>query len=564
MRFRRFAAVFIAIAATGVVLRAALPAAPGMDAIQAGDLQRWLTYVASDDLEGRGNFSEGLGLAAGYIEEQLNTLGVKPGGDQGTYFEQVKVQGVKTTSHSSITVEVNGRRRTFKDGDGIEFPKNVGGRRTFTVDDVEFVGYGVNAPAAKINDYANKDVKGKVVVWLGANGPAGIDRQQARRILGSRNRYATEMAGAAGVIGPQVQMARGGRGPETSEGPGERPDFTTVQRLDDPVAPAVSVTTGGDAFWEFLLSGSDVKYANLKASAEAQDPLPSFRVKGAKVTFNLDADYKVIRAQLTHNIVGIIEGSDPALKNTYVEFGAHYDHVGYAETDPADSDGQRLPGRVTKGAEHDRVWNGADDDGSGSVALLAIGKAFMAAPRPKRSIRLVWFTGEERGLWGSRFDAEFGPVPEIVAQLNIDMIGRNRDDKQDESNTVYLIGSDRISTELHNLNVVADAMLPEPLKLDYEFNDPADPENLYFRSDHYSYASKGIPIIFFTTGLHPDYHATTDSVEKIQFPKMTRIVQLIYETGRLVADLDHAPVRDNKGPRVGKGSSGKLPVTPAS
>src|SRR5205823_14458479 len=137
-------------------------------------------------------------------------------------------------------------------------------------------------------------------------------------------------------------------------------------------------------------------------------------------------------------------------------------------------------------------------------------------------------------------------IDKIVTQLNIDMIGRNRDDKASESNTVYLIGSDRISSELHNLNRAANADLPKPMTLSYEFNDPNDLEQLYFRSDHYSYAAKGIPIIFFTTGLHPDYHANTDEVSKIDIDKMTRITQMIYETGWSVANLDHAPVRDNK------------------
>jgi Zn-dependent M28 family amino/carboxypeptidase len=143
-------------------------------------------------------------------------------------------------------------------------------------------------------------------------------------------------------------------------------------------------------------------------------------------------------------------------------------------------------------------------------------------------------------------------MDKIVAQLNIDMIGRNRDDKPGESNTVYLVGSDRISTELHALNRAANAAMAKPLTLDYAFNDPADLEQLYFRSDHYSYAAKGVPIIFFTTGLHADYHANTDEVSKIEFDKMTRITQLIYETGLRVANLDHAPARDNQGPRAGR------------
>jgi Zn-dependent M28 family amino/carboxypeptidase len=168
----------------------------------------------------------------------------------------------------------------------------------------------------------------------------------------------------------------------------------------------------------------------------------------------------------------------------------------------------------------------------------------------------VWHAGEESGLYGSRYFADHPTVPldRIVAQLNIDMVGRNRDDQISEANTVYLVGSDRISSELHQINREANLALAQPMKLDYELNDPGELEQFYYRSDHYSYAAKGIPIIFFTTGLHPDYHANTDEVSKIEFPKMTRIAQLVYETGARVANLDHVPARDYKGARAGRGT----------
>jgi Zn-dependent M28 family amino/carboxypeptidase len=192
--------------------------------------------------------------------------------------------------------------------------------------------------------------------------------------------------------------------------------------------------------------------------------------------------------------------------------------------------------------------------------MLGIAKAFATGPKPRRSIILVWHAGEERGLWGSRYFADYptAPIDKIVAQVNMDMVGRNRDNKPEEANSVYLVGSDRISTEFHNLAVTANTALAKPLKLDFEMNDPADLEQVYYRSDHYSYAAKGIPIVFLTTGLHPDYHANTDSVEKINYEKMARIGQFAYEVGMRTANLDHPPARDNKGPRVGKGSAGKL------
>jgi hypothetical protein len=382
-------------------------------------------------------------------------------------------------------------------------------------------------------------------------------------VLTGRSRHAIDQLRAAAAIGPSTANTSGqGRGGASAAGaavgrgggaPRPAPDFTTTQRLDEPIPPAVTAT---DAFFDFLFSKAPVHYDELKRKASDRDPLPSFRLDGVTLTFNVDADYEIVRTQLTENVIGIVEGSDPQLKSTFVVIGAHYDHVGYADAELNDGKRPSPPGRVSPGAADDRIWNGADDDGSGTVAVMALARAFAQGVHPKRSLLFIWHAGEERGLYGSRYFADYPTVPldKIVAQLNIDMIGRNRDDKKSETNTVYLVGSDRISTELDKISRDADQSLQPPLRLDYEMNDPSDPEQVYYRSDHYSYASKGIPIIFFTTGLHPDYHANTDDVSKIEFPKLTRVAQLVYETALRVANLDHPPVRDNKGPRAGKGT----------
>jgi len=559
------------VLASALLVGISVAAAPsaGVSTIKSQDLKEWLSYVASDELEGRAVFSTGIGLAAAYIEDHLRAWGARPAGDHGSFLQTVRVLGVKSTSRSTVTVRVAGTSRTFQDGDGITFPKNAGGKRTLTVDRVEFAGYGLDAPRAGHEDFRGKDVKNAVVVWLGPQGPKGVDTTY-RRLLTGRNRYATEQLGAAASIGPETPAGRGrGAGAQGTPAGGAAtpapaggrgaplptPDFTTVQRLDTPLAPNLSAS---DAFFEFLFSHAPTPYDELKRKAAAQEDLPSFRLDDVTVTFNVDTDYDVVRTQLAQNVVAIVEGSDPQLKDTFVAFGAHYDHVGYAEGEVVKTaDGERrlgAVGRVTPGHEDDRIWNGADDDGSGTVSLMALAKAFAQGPRMKRSLLFVWHAGEERGLLGSRYFADYPTVPmdKIVTQLNIDMIGRNRDDKASESNTVYLVGSDRISSELHAINRAANDAFAKPMTLDYEFNDPTDPEQLYYRSDHYSYAAKGIPIIFFTTGLHPDYHANTDEVSKIEFDKLTRITELVYETGVRVANLDHAPLRDNKGPRAGK------------
>jgi Zn-dependent M28 family amino/carboxypeptidase len=153
-----------------------------------------------------------------------------------------------------------------------------------------------------------------------------------------------------------------------------------------------------------------------------------------------------------------------------------------------------------------------------------------------------------------------GDIDKIVTQLNMDMVGRNASDDPANSNMVYVVGADRISTELHNINEEANRSLDKPLTLDYALNDPADPQSIYTRSDHYSYAAKGVPIAFYFTGLHADYHRPSDTVDKIIFDKVRRIAQLAYETGRRIANSDKAPAKDNLGPRAGKGFEGKLPA----
>jgi hypothetical protein len=548
----------LSVAAAALLCGSLGAAGGGRSAIDAGDLKEWLTYLSSDELQGRAVYTEGLGLAAGYISTHLQSWGITPRGDDRTYLQMVKVLGVKTTSRSSITVQVGRETRTFKDGEGVVFPRNVGVKRTVTVDRVEFAGYGLDAPGARYSDLAGHDFSRSAVIFLGNAGPKAVDGDTSRRLLSGRGRWLTDQAHAVAAIGPVVSEADQRPQPPSAQNLAARnqprPDFTTTQRLDDVIPPNL---TANDTVLQFVFSRAPVKYEELKKRADAREPLAGFPLDGVKITFTLDDDYEVVRTQLTQNVVAVVEGSDPQLKNTYVALGAHYDHVGYAESElGADSRRAGAPGRITPGAENDRIWNGADDDGSGTVTLMALAHAFAEGPRPKRSLLLVWHAGEERGLLGSRYFADHPAVPldQVVAQLNIDMVGRNRDNKPSESNTVYIVGSDRISSELHQLNQDANRALDRPLTLDYEMNDPTDPEQIYFRSDHYSYASKGIPIIFFTTGLHPDYHANTDEISKIEFPKMTRIAQLVYETAWRVANLDHAPARDFKGPRAGKGT----------
>ena len=589
--------------------------------VTPAELQEYLTYLSSDQLTGRQIYTEGYGLAAGYIQEHLRKWGVKPIGEKGTYLQTMKNRGYKVTRNSTVTVEVGGQTKTFKQGEHVTFPMTSGGKQTVTLNGAQFIGTNA-APVAGL------DLKGKLAVWMNATGAAGAGRfariPQNAGVNGAISAGATGAAGfapappaptaatealakaqealaqAQAAVTAAQAAARGNDGGFPGRGgPGGRggatpipSDLTTVQNVQLPVTPNF---TGDEAFFEFLLSASPMKFADLKALADKGGAMTPFAIN-AKVTVNVDNTFEVVSQQLAHNVVGMIEGSDPKLKDTYVMYGAHLDHNGYSQAgtgNPGSTSGCRnrsavalaavtksgktpargaatLPGvggaasaaSATRFDQGDYINNGADDDGSGSATLMGVARAFATGPRPKRSIVLIWHTGEEAGLLGSRYNADFPIVSldKVQAVLNMDMVGRDdcNDLEGDYTNSVFLVGDDRISTDLHNVIVQTNQVLAKPLTLDYEMNDPADPEGVYTRSDHYSYASKGIPVAFFTTGLHPDYHRVSDSVEKILFPKMARIGQLMYQSGFAIAATVRVLERDNKGPRVGFGSKAEV------
>ena len=594
--------------------------------VTPAELKDYLTYLSSDQLTGRQIYTEGYGLAAGYIQEHLRKWGVKPIGENGTYLQTMKSRGYKVTRNSTVTVEVGGQTRTFKHGEHVTFPAASGGKQTVTFDGAQFIGTNA-APVAGL------DLKGKLVVWMNATAATGAGR--FARIPQNAGVNGAFGAGATGAVGfapapttPAAAMealaraqdalaqaqaavaaaqaaARGADGGFPGGRGGGRPgatpipsDLTTVQNVQLPVTPNFA---GDETFFEFLLSASPTTFAGLKALADKGGPMTPFAID-AKVTVTIGNAFEVVSQQLAHNVVGMVEGSDPALKDTYVMYGAHLDHNGYSLAgtgNPGSTSGCRNrsavalaavtqsgktpvkgtpaaspaggasttgtgtpPAAGTRFDQGDYINNGADDDGSGSATLMGVARAFATGPRPKRSIVFIWHAGEEAGLLGSRYNADFPIVPldKVQAVLNMDMVGRDDCDnlEGDYTNSVFLVGDDRISTDLHNVIVQTNQAMPRPLTLDYEMNDPADPEGVYTRSDHFSYAIKGIPVAFFTTGLHPDYHRVSDSVEKILFPKMARIGQLMYESGFAIAATGKVLERDNKGPRVGFGSKAEV------
>ena len=558
------AALFAALMASSAPMAQQASVTPPINeaAFAEADLRSWLTYIASDDLQGRQAYTEGIGLAGAYIARNLEQWGVTPAADNGSFFQSVRVLGMRTRSNSSVTVTVKGERRTFKDGEGVTFPRNQGGKQTVS-GRAEWLGHGVSYAPLGHDDFAAANAAGKVVLYTGSRGPAGFTATHSR-LLNARGQNAIDAFGAVAAIGPMSSATGGGGRGRGNQPESQRVDFQTAQRVDTPVAPQI---TASDEFFNFVLSGTGQNYAELRSKAERQEALPRVALGDVSISITVDADYDVAQTRFTRNVVGLVRGSD--LADQYVMLGAHYDHIGYQQFGLTSAPGSADPliascagqTRPTPRAG-DIINNGADDDGSGTVGLMAIARAFAKGSRPRRSVLFVWHTAEEGGLSGSRYMADHPAVPldQVSAQLNIDMIGRNRCDDEAESNTVHVVGADRISTEVHNVNEDANAALPRPLTLNYELNDAADLESLYTRSDHYSYAAKGVPVIFFTTGLHRDYHYVTDEVDKIRFDKVSRVAQLVYATGWRLANADRAPARDRRGVRVGRAQTGRIQV----
>jgi hypothetical protein len=540
-------------------------------AIQESELRRFLAHLASDQMLGRRAFTEGYGLAAGYVAALLGEWGVQPLGDDGSYFQQVALHDVDIVAdNSSVTVEVNGASRTFRNGEGVSFASPPGGAQTVVLEDAEFLGYA--RYLADGNDYAGRDVAGKAVVWMNAL-PADVPDELVR-VMNSRARHAIERGAAVSISyvadrssGERAAAAvpapggrgRGGRGGRlmvnTALGTTMQGDFLTTEDFTAPKPPQLNA---GDEFFEFLFTGAPASFAEVKALASRQEPLPGFALPRVKLTITVDPTYRVLNTLYTHNVVGMVEGADPRLKDTYVMFGAHLDHVGYTAAPRAAGAGVRCP----ETSAGDVISNGANDDGSGAAALLAIARLLASGQPPRRSTVFVWHSGEEFGLYGSKYNADFPVVPleRVVAHLNLDMIGRDEWDnrERDFSDSVHVIGADRISTQLHNVIVDVNQSQASPMTLDYSLNDPADPEAIYYRSDHYSYAAKGIPAAFFTTGLFVDYHCPSDTADKIQYDKMARIAQFVFETGLALANRETPLERDRLGPRAGRGFEGPL------
>jgi len=539
-------------------------------AITPCDLMTRLYIYAADSMRGREAGSPDAIRATAYIESQVRQLGLLPGGDKGTYFQYMPVTSRVVTSASTITV---GSKTFHVDRDFTVTGATADAKVT---GDVVFGGVAGDTTNALAADQAN----GKIVVLLpGAGGGRGG--------FGGRGRGANNpLSGAAAVLTiapkltrPRTQYTLN----DTVQSEGQR-----AYQAANP-APEGRGGRGGRGFG----AGGAINATITPAVANALLGKPADRAtkgdKGGSATITL---HVANVPSPTRNVIGIIPGTDPMLKKEYVIIGAHSDHVGF-NSNPVEHDSlkaynivARVEGADSRGAapptpeqwtrinalkdslrkvyptRPDSISNGADDDGSGSVSILEIAEAFAKGPvKPKRSLLFIWQMGEEKGLWGSQYFTNHPTVPRdsIVADLNLDMVGRGaatditgRDKDNNElsgaSNYLQLVGSRRLSTELGDIAEQVNAKEPVPFKFDYSMDANGHPQNIYCRSDHANYARYGIPVIFFTTGGHADYHQVTDEPEYIQYQHMAAVDKLVFDIAVNVADLDHRVLVDKTKP----------------
>jgi len=512
-------ALAVALVASGVMYATSpaavvLPPVPStVDSITPGELRMHLEFLASQELGGRYTLSPSFAIAARYLAAHLEAYGYKGAGEHGSFLQTFQVVSAKPdTAQSALELTFGGKAKSYRFGD---FYILTEGGIGSAEGQIVFVGAGISSPSQHHDDYAGLDVKGKIV-FLVAGGSPGIDISKL-----DENEHGQEAARAHGAVG--VLQLPPQRFLEFMKNKGfqERAASREAVRLARGSENSLPVVTLGPALAEELLSacGMDLK--------SVYDTKQNMHAKKLDITAKMTVAQQLTRAT-TQNVAGILEGSDPVLKREYVVFSAHYDHL---KTGP--------------GGE---IYPGADDDGSGTTSVLTIAHA-MSLERPKRSVLIMFHAGEELGLLGSEYNTDYAPVvplKQMVADLNIDMIGRSKqagdnaseDEHLTDGNTVYLVGSNRISQELHQLSEETNAQF-QKMKLDYYYNDPNNPERIYFRSDHWNYAKHGIPIIFYFDGTSVDYHRPTDTIDKIDFTKMTKVARLVFETGWRIANLDH-------------------------
>ncbi len=527
-------------------------------AITAGDLMTRLYIYADDSMGGRDVGTIYHQKATAYIEREVRKLGLKPGGTNGSYFQDIQVFHRSFDVASTLTVD----GVSYKGG--VDFLANTSGTARKVTDAPVLVWYIFDSTFTPTAE----QLAGKVIAMRTAPQPAG-PALQAWLKTPAYTMYQKVFAGTSGALG--TIAARSDSFPAAQVAAITDQNGDGVMLLDDNAPLSIVVTNRViDSILAMPLSTAPSGTVGKPISAEMH--------------FN-DAP------RPGRNVIAILPGSDPKLRGEYVAIGAHNDHVGTAtrlvgEHDslkvyntigrPAGAEGGHTGpltaeewAKVNAGIDSlrkiypsrpDSIFNGADDDGSGTVSVLEMAEAFAkGSVKPKRSMLFIWHAGEEHGMWGSGYFTDHPTVPRdsIMAEINIDMVGRGAatdvTGREKEGAIVHggekyvqLVGSRRLSTELGDLAEAVNKGKDYGFKFDYSLDANGHPQNIYCRSDHEKYAAWGIPVVFFTTGGHADYHQVTDEPQYIRYSHMANLDRMIFDLAVRVADLDHRLVVDGK------------------
>ncbi|MDX2032393.1 MAG: M28 family peptidase [Blastocatellia bacterium] len=517
---------------------AAAPASPfgNVEEITAAQMRDYLHFVASDEMEGRDTPSRGLDTTAKFLAMNLSRWGYKPvGNGEGhleRYFQRFPLNSRRVQPEASSAV-VGGQ--TLKVGEDFLISGASGAPAAYpgtATGKLVYVGHGLMLKAKNIDAYQGLDVKDKIMVVADAfpqgtnfrdfSGKPGVDFDRAESYARTHGARGIIYLPSSSTISFWEQRFKSSLNPS-------RPRMESAAD-----AKRVPVITISEKAATALFAGEKLGFDAIKKQMGEGKVTDTFDLGAAReATFTVGAK---VDSVMTQNVVAVWEGSDPVLKDEYVAVGAHYDHVG-----------------MRPNGDGDRIFNGADDDGSGTVAVLAMAEALAKGPRPKRSFLFVWHAGEEKGLWGSEYITDNPIIPnnQIITQLNIDLIGRSKKegDKNPRNaelsgpNGIYVIGSQMMSTELGKLSEEVNNTFLK-LAFDYKYDAPTDPNRFFYRSDHFNYAKKGIPIIFYFDGVHEDYHGAGDHADKIDYEKMEKVTRTVFATGWKLANLPTRPKAD--------------------
>jgi Zn-dependent M28 family amino/carboxypeptidase len=492
-----------------------------------------LSILASDEYEGRETGKKGAWMAADYIKKQFQSFGltgpVKEGKD--AYFQKV---GYAAINLKKSALTVNGQaKESLKD---YYITPTTVSKKGYKLKgkSIIFAGYGLNKD--DFNDYAGQDVEGKIVMIFSSGDPtakpAPAPAPGTRRAptsvgsLQTKIKYLVDHK-AAGVlvIDPMIDnMSPQFKNRITNSNPYLKTEARMKSIAASASIPTINIST---AVANEILASTNTNVDAIKKQITATLK-PATVVINVPVAFSAASIETDVRAE---NVLGFLEGSDPTLKNEVLVVTGHYDHIGLVQDPNA----------------KDKVNNGADDDGSGTTGVLLLAEAFAKAKQeghgPKRSILFMTVVGEEKGLLGSEWYAEHPifPIANTIANLNIDMIGRGDDARPGNNDFVYIIGSDMLSDDLDRIGKKANKDYVN-ITLDEKYNNRTDPNQFYYRSDHYNFAKFGIPVIFYFNGVHKDYHQPGDEVSKIDFPMLAKRSQLVYFTAWELANGANRPV----------------------